>query len=263
MSSPADTQVELKPIGLDVLMQELASSRNLCDLRKARDLEALVRHSQGPWAGRFAILHALAQPDRMLVLITRLQAKGLVWAGKPQMHDLWTLAIGMKHNYPLSLPVASFTGVVPYNPHVAHGAFVPDERGLPADLQHYIRALRMGYDGGCCFVRTSQWSPATTHDLALAVWQISRLLTGAHFFGERAALNTHACSHYLALAEQGLLPLGPALPPPEAPEAGAAVRLRASAHAKDEEDEDVEWLVSDGPGAAAKANGASDASGGP
>ncbi len=246
MAPSSEARAGASPIRLDVVVKELAASANLCDLRKARDIQALVELARGAWAGRFALLGALADPDRTLVLVTQLQAKGLVWSNKPQSHDQWTLAVGMRHNYPLSVPVASFVNVVPYNPHVAHGAFVPEERGLPADLQQYIRALRMGHDGGCCFVRTSQWSSAATHDLALAIWQVSRILTGAHFFGERGALNRHACTHYLTLAEQGLLPLGPALPPPRAPEAGAIVRMEASAAAEGgDDDEDVEWIVSD------------------
>lgn len=246
MAPTLETREGVSPIRLDTVVGELGASPNLCDQRKARDIQALIQLSRGAWAGRFALLGALANADRMLILVTQLIARGLVWSGRPQGHEQWTLALGMRHNYPLSLPAASFVQVVPYNPHVAHSAFVPEERGLPPELQQYIRALRMGQDGGCCFVRTAQWSPAVSHDLALAVWQVSRLLTGAHFFGEQGALNRHATSHYLALAEQGLLPLGPPLPPPRTPEAGAITRLQAGIAAEGGDD-DIEWVAAEAP----------------
>ena len=243
----------LPPLRIDHVVRNLVASPNVCDRRKARDVQALVQLSTGPWAGRFALAGAVAQPDGTLHIIARLTVRGLIWNGEPQGHEpkyprespkissntLWLLALAMRPNYPLTMPAARFLNIVPYNPHVAHRAFVPEEHGLPADLQQFIHALRMGQDGGCCFARATEWSPAITHDLALATWQVSRVLTGAHIFGESGALNRDACDHYLSLGEQGLLPLGPALSIPHTDEAGAVAELQARA---DAEDPDVEWV---------------------
>lgn len=229
----------LPPLRVDQVIRGLIASPNACDRRKARDVQGLVQLSTGAWAGRFALAGAVAQPDGTLHIIAQLTVRGLLWNGKPQAHEQWLLALGMRPNYPLTMPGARFLNIVPYNPHVAHRAFVPEEHGLPADLQQFIQALRMGQDGGCCYARATEWSPAITHDLALATWQLSRVLTGTQIFGESGALNRDACDHYLSLGDQGLLPLGPALSIPHTDEAGAVAELQARAEA---EDPDVEWV---------------------
>ena len=117
----------------------------------------------------------------------------------------------------------------PFNPHVIHQGFLPERRGLPAELYTYVD--QQG-DGHTCYLRGSQWS-LDGSTLALVVWQISRIVTLTAFHGESVSLNTAARDHALRLAEEGRLPLGPALPPP----AGGAISLDEHRSAMEE----IQW----------------------
>ena len=79
------------------------------------------------------------------------------------------------------------------------------------------------------------------------IWQVTRLITGAAFFGEQGALNRHAVGHYLRLSEAGRLPLGPPLPFPfEGP--GNAAPPAGSGFDPAEQGADVEWSDDDDAG---------------
>jgi len=202
------------PIPLEEVTRRLARSKNACDMRKSRDLNRIIELSTGPWAGRVEVLCALAGQGRSLSIVTELAADGLAWDGKPEANGMWTVLLTMGNVYPLSQPTAQFAGRIPFNPHVAHAAFLPDDRGLPPELRPFIAAMRTGSDGQCCFVRQNQWSADSDHDLAIVLWQVSRIVTGSAFYGERAALNRQAADHYVQLSKAGRLPFGPALPAP-------------------------------------------------
>jgi hypothetical protein len=108
-------------------------------------------------------------------------------------------------------------------------------------LRQFVEAVRAGRDGACCYLRPDQWSPLTTHDLAVVVWQVSRILSGTRLYGERGSLNHHACDHYQRLQEEGRLPLGPALPLPWGNGACDGTR-RVPGDGEDGDEEAIEWI---------------------
>ena len=191
---------------------ELAATGNACDERKARDLLRLAELSAGAWSGRLLVEGLSAGPGRSLDLSCQLKSPGLAWQGEPRPHDAWTLSLSLPHHYPLAQPEVRFVGAVPYNPHVVHRDFVPEDREVPAEFRAFVSACRSGYDGGCCYLRGSQWSSALSFDLALVLWQTSRILCGGCLYAERGALNLHGRDYYLRLAGEGGLPLGEPLP---------------------------------------------------
>ena len=222
-------------IPTDLVIRRLMESKNVCDQRKARDLRTLQDLSRGAWAGRLAVLGVLVRPESgSFVVIVRLHANGLVWRDEaPQPNAVWALALEVPTNYPMAMPGCAFIGEVPYNPHFTHKAFMPDPAGLPAPMQQFLRTLRdRGTDGVCCYARHSEWKPDLEHDLARVILQASRILTGAHLWGEHGSLNNHARDYYLRLGSEGKLPLGPAL------SFGAA---------SVSQEEDAEEIVLDGP----------------
>ena len=197
---------------LEQIATELAATGNACDERKSRDLLRLAELSACPWSGRLLVEGLSAGPGRSLDLACRLKVSGLGWQGEPQPHDAWTLTLSVPHHYPLAQPEVRFVGEVPYNPHVVHRDFVPEDREVPAEFRAFLSACRSGFDGGCCYLRGSQWSSALAFDLALVLWQTSRIVCGQCLYAERGALNLHARDHYLRLAGEGGLPLGEPLP---------------------------------------------------
>jgi hypothetical protein len=159
---------------------------------------------------------------------------GLLLSGdQPVLHHRWKVLIYLPPHYPYERPEVRFEiGTVPYNPHVLHRDSVIDEESLPREMAQFLDAMRRGQEGWTCYA--TSWSPLATHDLALLVWQLGRIL-GGHVFGEKYSLNNAARDHYLRMAAEGRLPLGPPLPLPrtfEGPEAAADL--------VDGEDEDVE-----------------------
>jgi hypothetical protein len=109
---------------------------------------------------------------------------------------------------------------IPFNSHVIHKDHLPEQASLLPELQALIRS---GRHGGCCWMASDQWQPTIDMSLALAVWTVSRILTGDKMHGEAASLNRTARDAMLRLREEGKLPLGPALPcPVDGPAAGAA-----------------------------------------
>lgn len=229
---------------LGPIAAQFLASPNLIDQRKGRDLEELAALGRGAWKDRFQVLRCGSGPERSLIVVAAVLARGLVWEGnRPRPHDAFVLALIVPHTYPLS-PVevrfldggAAGAGVtVPFNPHVVHRDHPPDMTGLPPDLQAH---LRDGH-GACCYVRHSQWSADASNSLAAVVWQVSRVLTGL-VFGEAHSLNPSARDVMLRMGAEGRLPLGPALPYPHAgSELPAAAE--ASAAAGGAEDADIQW----------------------
>ncbi|MBN2564803.1 MAG: hypothetical protein JXB46_03750 [Candidatus Eisenbacteria bacterium] len=230
-------------LDLGGVVARLKASPNVCDQRKGRDVEALMALAQGKWSSRFSLVRAFPGPQRSLTLLCELVISGLVWRNQPEPHSDWLIALGLPWNYPLAMPGAGFLRDVPYNPHVSHRAFALEPRGLSAELHRYVEELRSGRDGGICFVRASQWTADSTRDLALLIWQISRILSGNVLYGEAAALNHSARDHYLRLKQEGKLPLGPSLPFPH--ENGSLQgHFAEQAHAAvSDEDPDIEWMA--------------------
>jgi hypothetical protein len=241
-------------IPMDPVIRRLMESKNVCDQRKARDLRVLQELSRGAWAGRLAPLGVVVRPESgSFVVIVRLAANGLVWRdGAPQPNSVWALALEVPTNYPMAMPGCAFAGEIAYNPHVTHRDFVPDPAGLPAALQQFVRMLRDGgRDGVCCYARHSEWRPDLEHDLARIILQVSRILTGAHVWGEHGSLNNHARDYYLRLGTEGKLPLGPALPfeTASAPQDSKEIVLDepaeeekpAAEQAPEAKDDDMEW----------------------
>lgn len=217
------------------------ASANTSDQRKGHDLAVLRRLAAGLWAGRFAVPACGSGPGRELVLLCRMGATGLIWSGERAVrHDDFAFAMLVPHTYPLAMPQVRFVQVVPFNPHVVHREHLPALGHLSAELQAY---LRQGHDGVCCYLRSAQWSPDTSCNLALVVWQVSRILTGKARHGEVNSLNPAARDEMLRLAEEKKLPLGDPLAYPheedaaeegETPEAEPAFAFA--------EGEDIEWV---------------------
>ena len=227
---------------LDRVVGSLGQSPNVCDHRKSRDIRKLEELAQGLWSGRLLLGGADCGRKWGLDLVMQLDVASLVWRGRAEPHHRWTMILGVPHTYPMAQPEVQFVGgPTPYCSHVIHREFLPDEKGLPLELRQFVESVRAGRDGACCYLRPDQWSPLTTHDLALVIWQVSRILTGTRLFGERGSLNHHACDHYQRLQEEGRLPLGPALP---VPWAGAAGDPLPSQPVDGEEgaEEAIEWI---------------------
>ena len=227
------------------VIDRLRESPNVCDQRKSRDLGKLRALAEGPWAGRVVLLGVDCGRQWSLDLVLQLDVAGLVWRGRPEPHRKWTALVAVPHNYPMAMPAVRFVGgVVPYCSHVIHREFLPDEGGLPVELRRFVEAVRAGRDGACCYLRNAQWSPLTTHDLAMVVWQVGRILTGTRLFGEQGSLNNHARDHYQRLQEEGHLPLGPGLPAPWASAAGGQSGPDGPdlTGELDDEDDAIEWV---------------------
>lgn len=223
------------------IVQQLLASENVCDQRKGRDLQQLLQLSHGLWRSRFEILGVRTTSDRSLVILCRLQVVGLIWSGdNPVKYNTFICAVGIPNNYPLSKPWIKFLGQIPWCCHVVHQDFVPDTKGLPANLQEY---LRQGA-GNCCYTRTSQWTPSLT--LAVVIWQVSRLLTFSKVWGEAGSLNLAARDYALRSAKEGKiqLPLGEPLtyPHDEHPFDGEEAFLNGATQ-DGETGEDIEWDI--------------------
>jgi hypothetical protein len=219
----ADKSLQRAMQAEEVIERCLASS-NACDQRKGGDLA-----------------HLVASANLSLTAICRLHARGLVSLDRricPQ--EQFRFALAIPHRYPLSLPVVKFVGDIPYSPHVVHRSFMPESAGIPPELQEY---LRLG-EGYCCYLRSSQWSIALSSNLAVIVWQISRLLTLDKLFGEMGSLNPSARDYAIRLQDEGQTPLGPPLPYPSERESMALCEPSSPAcrHDADESGEAIVWV---------------------
>jgi hypothetical protein len=193
-----------------LLADKLSRQPNVCDQRKGRDLKLLHEASQGIWQEFLSDLRIAVGTRQSLLLTGRLKVGGLVWADQARIHNDWGIEIMIPRHYPIAQPEVRMESPVPYNPHVLHNEFLPDERELPAELRPFLEEIRAGAAGRCCYL--GQWQADLTHDLRLVVWQISRILSGACFHGEANSLNNHARDYYLRLKKQGGLPIAAALP---------------------------------------------------
>jgi len=219
---------------IDDVVPRLINSANVNDQRKGHDLQQLQWLSANAWARMFSLTGAMPGPRRMLHVFARLRVAGLLWEGEPRLHDDWRFALGIPHSYPLAEPLVTFVdGPTPFNGHVLHGDFLPNREGMAPELQHF---LNVGANGICCYALAGDWSTALDHNLALVVRQVSRILTGLQH-GERYSLNEHARDYLLRMAEEGRLPLGPALPIP-----GNVDRVAQDTTRDDAREEAVEWL---------------------
>lgn len=225
---------------MEEIIGQLMASENVCDTRKAVDLTQLLTLSRGRWRDRFGILRMGSTPEGGLAVVCGLEAAGLIWSGDaPVDHGSFICAVSIQNNYPLCVPGVQFLRPVPWCGHVVHKDFLPEASWLPAHLQGY---LRQGH-GRCCYVRSSQWG-SDTGSLAIALWQVSRLVTLTKEHGESGSLNPTARDYALRLGEEGgRLPLGPPLPYPHDDGAEAAdTVVVAAAAAPDEDAADIEWI---------------------
>ena len=211
----------------------LSRSESSVDRRKGNDLGQVVELTDGVWSDRLSLLDVGPGPRRTLVVSVRLDVTGLIWQGDAQPHRGFDVALAIPNNYPLAAPLVVVNNPTPFSMNVLHGDFVPNPQGLPGELQ---QILRDGHDGFCCYSLASEWCADLDHNLALVLWQVSRILVGAKIHGEQYALNRQARDRYLQLRQDGLLPLGPALPTP--------VSLAAVA-AGGPMDEAIEWIEED------------------
>jgi hypothetical protein len=254
MSATPEGPMGRRPrFSLERLIQLLEKSPNVCDQRKAADLQKLVDLTKGPWSGRVALLGAECGQQWNLNVVLQMEVPGLAWQGQPVPQTTWMALLTVPHSYPMEMPVVRFVGGVPYCSHVIHREFLPDEGRLPPELRQFVEAVRAGRDGACCYMRHSQWSPAPTHDLGLVVWQVARIVSGTRLFGERGSLNNHARDYYQRLKDEGRLPLGPGLAAPwtrgqggQSGEDATSGQEDASGQAVipdiDDDDDAIEWF---------------------
>ena len=230
---------DAEPLALPLVQQMLLQSPNAGDRRKGRDLAQLAELEAGQWAGLFRLRGARPGPQRTLCILADLHVCGLVWDGTaPRIHNDWQLLLGVLHSYPLAEPAAAFSGApTPFNPHVLDKNFAPQASGLAPEMRRFLTAA---HDGACCWTVASQWRPTLSYTLALVVRQVSRILTGSLLYCEKYSLNDLANDHYLVLAREGRLPLGPSLPVPRDPGTPAPQAL-------DGDDEDpIAWYEGSG-----------------
>jgi hypothetical protein len=234
------THIGGRLLSLQAVIESCLASANACDQRKGHDLSHLLAMQTGLWSGRFVVEGLFGLPSLALAVLCRLRVNGLVWEdGGPRPHEVFRLVLLISHNYPLLVPGARFVDEVPYCPHVVHGSFLPDTAGIPSELQTYIR---MG-QGNCCFLRTAQWSSDLSCNLALVVWQISRILTFDKVFGEAGSLNASARDFAIRLRETGTAPLGSPLPHPDRSHGLGLDAARAwDENGQSGCDNDIEWV---------------------
>ena len=213
----------------------LSRSQNVSDIRKARDLEVLDEVARTLWSGRCIVRGVGAGEQAALCLaVTLNDVAGLVLCGdQPVLQHRWDLLVYLPAHYPYARPDVRFeAGTVPFNPHVLHRDSIIDEETLPREMVQFLEAMRRGQEGWMCYA--ASWSPLATHDLALLVWQVGRIL-GGRVLGEKYSLNNSARDYYLRLAGEGRLPLGPPLPLP-----CTFAGQDAAADPIDSDDQDVE-----------------------
>jgi len=234
-----------------VAADKLCESDNPIDQRKGRDLRRVLELSQGVWKGLVTPLEVLPGAEGAIALLANIKCAGLYYNGyEPIAHDLWTCAAILGSRYPLSMPLLQFVGRIPYAAHVINADFPPprNERELPEELARYLRAIREGQQNGAtCFCTHESWDPCSLEfDIARALYQASRILSGRAFHAEAGALNRSARDWFLMLAEKpDGLPLGPCLPFPGGESVGALKDLSPSADSNTKEAEGaIQWVSS-------------------
>jgi len=223
----------------EAIIERLTASENVCDNRRGADLQELLTLSRGPWRERFEILRFASMEEGALAVVCRLSVTGLVCRdGQPVRHGAFVCALGIPNSYPLAPPTVQFLGTIPWCGHVVHKDFLPEVSQLPPFLQEY---LRQGH-GRCCYVRSSQWR-ADVGTLAIALWQVSRLVSFDKTRGEVASLNPMARDYARRLAEDGgSVPLGPPLPYPRVDDLEQVGATAVAETPRTVEGDDVEWL---------------------
>jgi len=218
------------------VVERLIASSNVCDNRKGSDLNELLVLSRERWRNRCRVVQLGSTPEGGLAIVCQLQVAGLTWSdGQAVRRDAFRCTIGIANTYPMSMPDVRFLDPVPWCGHVVHRDSLPEASGLPPQLQDY---LRQGH-GRCCYLRSSQWTPAKG-TLVIVLWQVSRLIAFGKGWAEAASLNPAARDHALRLARQpGRLPLGKPLPCPRIVDS-QSVRV-APADGTLTNDGDIEW----------------------
>lgn len=189
----------------------LAESSNPRDSREGTEID-LLEPCPDEWRGRFALRGGTSARGG-LGLLMDLVADGAIWTPNgPSPHRDWQMLIIFPDHYPISQASVLFVDPVPFQTNTCHRDCLPDAARLDPEYHEFVRR---GH-GSCCYMSRSDWSTDfTTHNLALVVWQLSRLITYSTFRGEgRATLNSKAFDHAMRLRDQGRLPLGPPLPFP-------------------------------------------------
>jgi hypothetical protein len=211
-----------------------AASSDPCAQRIMFDINTLRALSEGQWRDRVRIAGFNFDPRGALLVRVELQAQGLRWsAGGPAAWDRWDLVLVVPPRYPLQMPGVVFIREVPFCPHVVHRDCPPPGR-LPPGLQDY---LVRGH-GHCCYMQSTDWSwDVAACNLAVVLWQVSRIVTLEKVHGEANGLNHVARDHATRLAAEGRTPLGPALPLPEI----AAGAEKKAAAIKDADSDVVYW----------------------
>lgn len=229
-----------QPSATDIV-NRLLRSPSVCDQRKALDLQNLLALGAGRWKGRFAVVQFAGMADQALGVVCSLKVPGLVWSGgAPAPWDTWLFVLVIPHNYPLSPPSVQFLDrTLPWCSHVVHRDFLPE---APADLPPEFQALIREGSGHTCLLRRGDWSPAAaSHNCAVVVWLLSRVISLNKTHAEAASLNKAARDYTLRLEREGRLPLGEPLPYPD-PGAGPGEGwVEARADGGPATGGDIEW----------------------
>jgi len=216
--------------------------------RFGRDLSRLcgLTSRQGPWADRCHLLGLKGTEEGSVCLLVNLRVAGLVWDGnQPQLHTRgFVVALYVPAAYPHVKPSVRLLEPIAYSPHVLHPCSPLDEASVPAELFGFLEQIRRQEMGWCCYIRSSIWTPAAEFDLALCLYLVSGIITGARVWGERASLNRSALNWFQR--EKARLPLGNPLPfPHEQMLSGSDWALR-----HEEEEEAIEWAQAEPGGVA-------------
>ena len=198
----------------------------------------------GPWVGQCRVLRLQAMDDGGLGIYVELRVPGLVWDGQqPLRHDEgFTLVLIVPSHYPHVKPDVRLLQPVAFAPHVLHPSCSIQEADLPQELLEYVERLRQHEAGCCCYIRSHAWLATVDYDLALCLYLVSGVITGARRWGERGTLNPLALEWFDR--ERVRLPLGDPLPFPQ-----GDLSENAGVRAVDDEDEDpMAWNEADAGG---------------
>ena len=135
-------------------------------------------------------------------------------------------------------PDVRFLDPIPFTPHVIHPSCPINEAELSQELLGYLERIRRQEAGWCCYVRANAWLPTVEYDLALCLYLVSGILSGARVWGERGSLNPLALQWFQR--ERMQLPLGDPLPFPHSDATGAALQPTT-----DEDEDPIAWEESE------------------
>lgn len=233
------------PRTVEEICRRLESSGDLCQQAQGHDLRMLLTMTQGCWRDRVKILGiAPGENGALGVLFELNELEGLVYDGHTvASNDCWQGVILVPPSYPYHMPLVRFVGAIPYSPHVLHDKVEVDQRNLTPDMRSFYRAVQRQEAGATCFLSSASWTPLRgQHNLCLVLWLVSGIVCASRFRGESNSLNSRAFAHFHSLAQEGRLPLGPALSYPNEGEALPVAGTMDAVEQVTGEDEDVRWL---------------------